>query len=88
MDSTDPHETRAHRERGRGRKAFWIGIWGAVIAGVLYVTWTPREPGRELTVESVDSALALSSAIWSELTPEQRAELVATWNDMRQRRWR
>ena len=38
MDSTDHHETRTHRERGRGRKAFWICIWAAVIAGVVYVT--------------------------------------------------
>lgn len=85
MNSVDNNETREH---GRGRKAFWIGAWAVIIAGIAYMTWTPSEPANELTVENVDMALTLSSAIWAELTPEQRAELVATWNSMRQRRWR
>ena len=39
MESTTDIET--HRQRGRGRKAFWIIVWAAVITGVIYATWTP-----------------------------------------------
>lgn len=75
-------------QRGRGRKAFWIVVWAAVIVGVIYATWTPRNRAPELTVAGVDSALELSSTIWSELTPEQKAKLVDYWSGLRSRPWR
>lgn len=39
MEST--RDIAAHRQRGRGRKAFWIIVWAAVIAGVIYTLGTP-----------------------------------------------
>ena len=84
-----PNEiTPAHRELGRGRKAFWVVVWVAVVIGVAWATWTPRQQAPALTVASVDSTLELSSAIWSGLTPEQKSELVDQWNALRSRTWR
>lgn len=73
------------RERGRGRKAFWIVVWAAVAVGIVYAFWTPRGEPPELSVATIDSALAIASEVWSELTPEQRDELVQYWNGRRSR---
>ncbi len=32
-----------HRERGRCRKAFWIIIGAALLIGVVFATWSPRQ---------------------------------------------
>lgn len=69
--------TEEHRERGRGRKAFWIIIGSAVLIGIVVATWIPRhghfgaykaQPAvAEWNVESLLDAVGV--------TEEQRGEL-------------
>jgi len=38
MHAGNNYGTPEHRERGRGRKAFWIILFAAVIAGTIYLS--------------------------------------------------
>ena len=67
MNTENSTGNQEHRERGRGRKAFWIVIGGALLFGAVLATWSPRH--ERFGVE-----------IWSALTPEQRAEVLRHWS--------
>ena len=42
MNTENSRGKQEHRERGRGRKAFWIVIGGALLFGAVLATWSPR----------------------------------------------
>jgi hypothetical protein len=73
--------TEEHRERGRGRKAFWIIMGAALLIGVVFAAWSPRHGhfGAYRAPSAVDTVLDSTVEIWSALTPDQRAEVLRLW---------
>lgn len=73
----DKLSTQEHRERGRGRKTFWITIGSAVLIGIVVATWSPRHsqfgPSRAHSTVAEWNVESLLDAI--NATEEQRGVL-------------
>lgn len=95
MSNGNHFGTETHRERERGRKAFWIIGGALVVAGSVYALWAaphlqsdeidPAELARlrssavELSASAVDTFLDATTEIWPELTPDQRDVVLRHW---------
>lgn len=77
MSNSYDFGTDTHRERGRGRKAFWIVVGALVVAWGGYAFWAA--PRAALRVSSSHTVLDATAEIWPELTPEQREAVLRHW---------